>query len=88
VSVSASSSARSPSPAAIAFSASARSPRGVRDQPSKAPRAASTARSTSPAEQPGIVAIVSSVVGLTTGRGSAPDGSTHSPPMKIRRLFI
>ena len=81
--VAVSSSARSPSPAAIAFNASARSPRGVRDQPGKALRAASTARSTSTGEQPGIVAIVSSVVELTTGSGSAPAGSTHSPPMKI-----
>ncbi len=78
-----SSSARSPSPAAIAASASARSARGEVAQPSKAARAASTARSTSTAVQPGIVAIVSSVVELTTGSGSAPAGSTHSPPMKI-----
>ena len=81
--VAVSSSERSPSPAAIAASASARSARGVCDQPSKASRAASTARSTSTGVQPGIVAIVSSVVELTTGSGSAPAGITHSPPMKI-----
>ncbi len=74
--VAVSSSERSPSPAAIAANASARSARGVAAQPSKAPRAASTALSTSTGVQPGIVAIVSSVAELTTGSGSAPAG-TH-----------
>ncbi len=77
------SSERSPSPAAIASRQPARSEREVCDQPSKAARAARTARSASAAVQAGIVAMTSSVVGLTTSIDSDPCGSTHSPSMKI-----
>ncbi len=80
--IAASSSARASRLAAIAPISRARSSRGVCDQPSNASRAASTARSTSTGVQPGTVAIASSVVGLTTSIGSAPLGSTHSPPIK------
>ena len=84
--VAATSSLRSPSPAAIALSRPARSSREVSDQAGKAARAAATARSASSAEQAGIVPMTSSVVELITSIGSEPCGCTHSPPMKILSL--
>ena len=51
---------------------------------SNALRAAATARSTSSSDARGVSAMVSPVAGFTTGRDSAVEPSTHSPPTNIR----
>src|SRR3954451_22542110 len=80
------SSALSSSASARSRSIFARSP-GVRfAYPSKARRAAPTARSTSSEVDDGASAIVSPVAGLRTGSRLPSAGSTDSPSMKLFRV--
>ncbi len=75
------SSARSCRRTATAAHSSARSSTGTCDQPSKAARAAATARSTSSAVPAGMRPMTSSVVALTTSIVSLDEDAVHSPPM-------
>src|SRR5690606_26223836 len=58
---------------------------GVSRHGSKAAAAALTARSTSAPLERGTWAMTSPVAGLYTGSLPVASGSTHSPPMKLRR---
>ena len=64
----------------MAWTRRARSATGVAAHPSKAARAAATARSTSAAEPSGTWPITASVAGLTRSMTSDDAGVTHPPP--------
>ena len=86
VMVRASSSARSPMPAAMRPTASIRSATALvgHGESSKAVRAAATARSTSPGPATGTVPSTCSVWASTTSRVSPVDGTSHRPPTNRR----
>ncbi len=78
---SAMSSARAPSPPAMAWSSSARRSTGVPAHPANAPYAAATARSTSSGTPAGTLPMTASVLGLTTSIVAVPAEATHRPSM-------
>ena len=85
---SASSSPRSSSASASLRSASERSPGVVFAQPSNAPRAALTARSTSSVVESGAWAITSPVAGLTTSIVRPSADAAESPSMKLPNVPV